>query len=267
MGGLSEAGPVATGIAPLPLQVDIVDVGFDALFFLVGLYLVYRGFDEYRVSRLIVDTGTERVRSVAVGRTELTGHARAAGTVFHRPFTDGECLYARYTVREHDHGDDGSEWNTIHSDTWIAPFDLEDDTGAIRVEPDRATTFEISDANTTEITVEGGESPPPAVRAFLDGVDGVGPSHERRRYEQAVIPTDAAVYVLGGAEQRDAEGGANEDRLVIRRDDGSGRFVVSDMTEAELTATLSRRAPLLILLGLGLSVVCLYILLDMLGVA
>lgn len=269
MTGHATASGVAArvGVAALPLQVDVVDFGSALLFFVVGLYLVYRGFDEYRVSRLIVDTGTERVRSVAVGRTELTGHARAAGTVFHRPFTDGECLYAHYTVKEHDHGDDASEWNTIDADTWVAPFDLEDDTGRIRVEPTETTTFEISDANTTEITVPAGEAPPSGVQEFLDGVDSLEPSREKRRYEQEIIPTDASVYVLGGAEQRDDGTGANEDRLVIRRDDGSGRFVISDMSEAELASTLTRRAPLLILLGLGVSVVCLYVMLAMLGVA
>ncbi len=74
------------------------------------------------------------------------------------------------------------------------------------------------------------------------------------------------MYVLGGAVQRADEAGANEDRLVIRRDDGSGRFVVSDVPGDELATTLTRRAPLLILLGLGLSVVCLYVLLDVFGV-
>lgn len=258
---------VGAGTAMLPLQVDVLDFGWVSLFFVLGLYMVYKGFDEYRVSRLILDTGTERVRSVAVGRTELAGRAREAETVFHRPFTDGECLYAHYTVAERDNSDDGSEWNTVDTDTWVAPFDLEDDTGRIRIEPTPTTKFEISDANTTEIVVGEGDSPPPAIRAFLDGVASVGPSHEKRKYTQEIIPTDATVYVLGGAEERDGADGANQDRLVIRRDDGSGRFVVSDMSQDELATTLTRRAPLLILVGLGMSVVCLYVLLSMLGLA
>lgn len=252
----------------VPLQVDVVDLAFVLGFFVIGLFMVYKGFDEYRASRLVRDTATARVRSVAAGRAELTGTVVPIDTVFHRPFTDGECVYARYTIREHEEsGSDGSDWRTVDTDTWIAPFYLEDGTGRIRVEPEVTAKFEISDANSTTITVGAGESPPPAVQSFLDGVDGVGPGNDKRRYEEEVLPTGSSVYVLGGAEQRDEETGANEDRLVVRRDDGSGRFIISDMAEAELASTLTYRAPLLILVGLGLSTVCLYVLLDMVGVA
>jgi hypothetical protein len=265
-----SAVPVALpfGVATLPLQVGPIDFGIVLLMFLMGLFVIYKGFDEYRVSRLIRDTATERVRSVAVGRTELAGRARPADSVFHQPFTDGECLYAMYRVEEYRDSDDGSDWHTVAFDMWVAPFLLADDTGRIRVEPTVTTTFEISEDNTTRITRPKGESPPPAVRDFLREVDGVAPEpNEKRRYEEAVIPTEASVYVLGGADQRDVEQGENEDRLVIRRDDASDRFVVSDMAEDELASGLGRRAPLLILFGLVFSAVNLFFLLTMLGVA
>jgi hypothetical protein len=262
--------PVALpfGVASLPLQADPIDFGIVLLMFLIGLVVIYKGFDEYRVSRLIRDTATERVRSVAVGRTELAGRARPADSVFHQPFTDGECFYAMYRVEEYRESDDSSDWHTVAFDMWVAPFLLEDDTGRIRVEPTATAKFEISDANTTEITVPAGRSPPAGVGEFLESVDGVGPDvDERRRYTQEVIPNGSSVYILGGAEQRDVEEGRNEDRLVVRRDDGSDRFVVSDMAEDELASGLGRRAPLLILIGLVFSTVSLYIMLDMLGVA
>ena len=258
----------AARLAPLPLQASPIGFGLVLLLFVMGLFMIYKGFDEYRVSRLIRDTATETVQSVAVGRTELAGRAIPGHTVFHRPFTDGECVYAEYRVQEYRESDDGSDWHTIATDAWVAPFLLADDTGRIRVEPTVTTTFEISEDNTMRITRPKGGSPPPAVREFLREVDGVAPEpNEKRRYEQEVIPTEASVYVLGGADQRDVEQGGNEDRLVIRRDDASGRFVVSDMAEDELASGLGRRAPLLILLGLVFSAVTLFFLLTMLGVA
>jgi hypothetical protein len=255
-------------VASLPLQAGPIDFGIVLLMFLMGLFVIYKGFDEYRVSRLVRDTATERVRSVAAGRTELEGRAIPADTVFHQPFTDGECLHAMYRVEEYRDSDDGSDWHTVATDVWVAPFLLADDTGRIRVEPTTTAKVELSEENTTEITVPAGRSPPAGVGKFLESVDGVGPDvDEKRRYTQKVIPTGASVYVLGGAAQRDVEAGGNEDRLVVRRDDGSDRFVVSDMAEDELASGLGRRAPLLILFGLVFSAGCLFFLLTMLGVA
>lgn len=266
--GFHAPGPPAPAVTPVPLQVDVGELGFLGLFFLLGLFMIYKGFDEYRVSRLVRDTATETVRSVAAGRTELSGTAIPAGTVFHRPFTDGECVYAHYTIREHDDsGSDDSDWRTVDTDTWVAPFYLEDDTGRIRVEPEVSAKFEISDENSTTITVGEGQSPPPAIREFLDEVASADVGDDKRRYVQEVIPVEASVYVLGGAEQRDEETGANENRLVVRRDSGSDRFIVSDMSQDELASTLTYRAPLLILVGLALSTGCLYVFLDMVGVA
>lgn len=258
---------VAASVAAVPMQ-GVFDVGFVLLFFLLGLFMVYKGFDEYRTSRLIRDTATETVRAVAAGRTELTGTALPIDTVFHRPFTDGEAVYAHYEIRERDDsGSDGSDWRTVDMDTWVAPFVLEDDTGRIRVEPEVTAKFEISDEHSTTITVGEGQAPPPAIQQFLEEVAGVGPGDDKRKYVEEVIPPETSVYVLGGAEQRDEEAGTNADRLVVRRDAGSDRFIISDMSEDELTTTLTYRAPLLVLIGLATSSVCLYVLLDMAGVA
>ena len=262
----SDLAPLASLPAAVGLPLQVGGLGIQVLFFLFGLLMVYMGFDEYRASRLVRDTATERVRSVAAGRTELTGAAEPGETLFHRPFTDGECLYADYSVQEESNSDD-SEWTTVAADTWLAPFYLEDETGRIRVEPTRKTTFEISEDNTTTVTVEAGQAEPPEIRAFIEETEGVTPSDERRRYVERVIPQGESVYVLGGAEQREEETGKNEDRLVVRRDDGSGRFLVSDMDQSELTSTLSRRVPVLIAMGILFSAFALYGLLQASGVA
>jgi len=258
----------AVAVTGMPLQIDIGDLFFVLLFFFLGLYLVYKGFDEYRASRLIRDTATETVRSVAAGRTELTGTAKPDDTLFHRPFSDGECLYANYRIREKrdKSGQEGSEWTTVDSDTWVTPFYLDDETGEIRVEPEAMAKFEISDEHTTTVTVGSGQREPPEIREFLEEVSSASSGSRKRRYIEKVIPPEESVYVLGGAEQRETEEGANEDRLAIRRDGGSDRLIISDMSEGKLTSTLTYRAPMLILIGLVVSAGCLYALLQMFGV-
>lgn len=217
---------------PTAPQAEGGDVIAALFFFGVGLFLIYKGFDEYRTGRLVRDTATEKVRSAAVGRTELKGTAEPDDEVFERPFTDGECLYAHYSIREeredpsHDSDDHGSdtEWVTVDSGTWVTDFYLADDTGEVLVEPEADAKFEVSEEYTTTYRVHEHESEPPEVREFLAETASADPtSHHEREYTEEVIPPDESTYVLGGAEPREDGSGDNEDRLVIRRDGGSDR--------------------------------------------
>lgn len=270
--GAEEFGRVAVtsgdAVAAVPLQIEVDTVLVLVFLFGLGLLSIYHGYDEYRAGRLIRDTGTETVRSAAVGRTELEGTATPRGTVLDRPFTEGDCLYASYQIREEREDDDGdTTWATVDHDTWVTDFSLDDGTGAILVEPDVSAKFEISDENSTRISVGKGQPEPPEVAEFLEHGTHVQPTAMyNRRYVEEVIPPGESVYVLGGAEIRADAEGRDEDQLVVRRDEGSDRFIVSDMPEDELTSTLSRRAPVLILLGLGMSAFSLYALLHHLGI-
>lgn len=265
-------GLAGTGVAEVvpvgPLQVSIDGFLFALFLFGLGIWMIYHGFNEYRVSRLIRDTGTETVRAAAVGRTELEGTAEPVGGSLARPFTDGDCLYAHYNIQEEREDSDGdTSWATLDQDTWVTEFYLDDGTGRILVEPLVSAKFEISDEHTTRITVREGQSEPPEVAEFLEQGTDVDPTTRRRRkYVEKVLPPGETVYVLGGAEMRPDAEGRDEESLAIRRDEGSDRFVVSDMAEKELTTTLSRRAPMVIGLGLALSAVALYMLLTQLGV-
>ena len=148
----------------------------------------------------------------------------------------------------------------------MAPFELDDGTGRIRVEPTLQTKFELSDEHTTEILVGEGEDPPPQIREFIEGVPEVEPDPDKRKYVETVLPPGESVYVLGGAEERDDASGGNAERFVVRRDEGSDRFLVSDMPQKKLASTLTRRAPTLVLVGLLVSAGCLYGLLRAFGV-
>lgn len=254
-----------------------------AIFFAVGLYLIYNGFQKWQRKRLMQDTPTEKVRSAAVGRTELSGTAKpieGIGTL-KQPFTDGECLVATYTVEEweEDHDDDGPDghWNTIKSGTIYNPFELDDGTGSIRVEPEADATYEISEQFRTRFRVGAGRTPPDEVVAFfqrefdddedegfLGGLLGGGPGargSDRRRYTQEVIPPGESLYLLGGAEPRAGASGSNADQLVLGRDSGSDEFIISDQTEEELVSGYKWLAPAQIAGGIALSAAMLYFLL------
>lgn len=234
-----------------------------------GLILIYKGVDAYRKSRLIKDTSTERVRSMAVGRTELEGVANEIDTPLKQPFTDGECLYASWKIEEYTKdSDDDWSWDTIDSGAYTEPFILEDETGRVVVDAETDATWELSGELTRRWTISGGSSPNGVISEFCSqqGVSSV--DSNKRRYTQTVLPPATSVYVLGESTPYDVgeiESITDADqRLKIQRDAGSDRFIISDMAEEELASYYGKRAPLYAIGGLVLSAVCLYIILGML---
>lgn len=277
------AGTATAALRPATVVVGQVDsiegtvaVG---LFFVVGLFLTYNGFQKWQRKRLMQDTPTERVRSAAAGRTELSGTCEpieGVGTI-PQPFSDGECLVAQYEIEEWDDTGDDSHWETIDSGTLVTPFAIDDGTGRMRVEPEADATYEISEANTLERRVDEDRMPPDTVVAFLQGepdetVDGglmeelLGdrPSvrgNDDRRYTQRVIPPGEAIYLLGGAQPKSGTDGSETGTLVFGRDEGSGEFVIADQTEDAVVSDYSMEAPAQIFGGIALSAAMLYLLL------
>jgi hypothetical protein len=151
---------------------------FVGLAFVGGLLTIYWGFQTYQFGRLIRDTPPEQVQSVAMGRTEVTGEIVPATRVYDRPFTEGQCIYGEFKVREYkrtaDDDDNNREWKTVQKDSFSAPFYIDDGTGQILVEADEEALYEISDTHSVEIEVSGSESPPDPVQEFLGQGTGSG---------------------------------------------------------------------------------------------
>jgi len=143
------------------------------LAFVGGLAVTYWGFQTYQFGRIIRDTPPEPVGSVAMGRTEVRGSILPADRVYDQPFTDGQCIYAEFTVMEYQESDDDdSSWETIQSDSVSVPFYIDDGTGRILVEPDDETIYELSSEHRTKIRVDGHETPPEQIQEFLSGASG-----------------------------------------------------------------------------------------------
>ena len=268
-------GPVAAALADLAGLVLQSSDGDSTFFFLAmfggGLYFVYNGFRTWQRMRLIQDTPTEKIRSAAAGRTEVEGVGRPVGTPVDRPFGDGDCLVATYTVERYDSDDDGGDWETIDSGTRYGPLQLDDGTGTMVVEPDGETRFEFEEAHVREIDVGSSENEPPGVLEFLranddvsvpdrDGITGALFS-ERRRYTERWIPVGQQLYVLGGAEPVEPSE-ENSSGLVLRRDEASEEFIVSAESERELVSEAKWLAPVKLVGGLLASAAGLYLLLN-----
>jgi hypothetical protein len=146
---------------------------FVGLAFVVALLIIYWGFQTYQFGRLIRDTPPESVQSVAMGRTEIQGQTVPSDRMYDQPFTEGQCVYCEYEVKEYKESgdDDGKSWQTIDSGSYGTSFLVDDGTGQILVDPNEDTVYEISDEYDTEMRVGNGEKPPETIQKFLGGPD------------------------------------------------------------------------------------------------
>src|SRR5688572_17548643 len=109
-----------------------------------GIGSFFYGFKQLRKKRLIENTPTSKVRSMALGLVEVHGKSLAISPLT-APFSQMPCVYYRYQVEELRRGNKRAHWVTIHSgDSLNAPFYLQDETGQVLVNP-QASEVEIPD--------------------------------------------------------------------------------------------------------------------------
>jgi len=155
---------VSDAVRSAQIEMETEVFAIVVFFFLVGFAVMGVGAMQFNTGRLIKNTSPERVRSVAIGRTELRGNARDAGVVFDQPLTGGKCLYYSYSIEEErewkERNDDGKtetkrRWQTVSSETKAAPFLLDDGTGEILVVANAGADFHISKENSLRETFRG----------------------------------------------------------------------------------------------------------------
>ncbi|WP_323675466.1 GIDE domain-containing protein [Halorubellus sp. PRR65] len=121
-----------------------------------------------------------------------------------------------------------SDWQALYGDADAVPFAVADDTGTIPVESPDGDAEGVT-VDPTVVEVEPGEDPPANVARWIAETDGVERDPDTRRaYKQGVIEDGESVSALGEPVERD--GG-----LVLTGDDRPDEFVVSDLSEDELS--------------------------------
>jgi len=215
---------------------------------LAGVWLIRQGFRRWRQRQLIANTPTETVRSLSVGRSELTGTAVTEDRQpMSAPFSEDDCVVASYEIEEYDDDsdDDGGSWRTIEEDTLHVPFYVDDGTGSVLVEPHDEAIFDLDPGDWTETYVDSSDRGPEPIREFVRETDGLefppnaSGTDNDRKYRQNLVRDGESVYVFGDVRPSDgAERGASQaDRLVVQYDDVAAdhsMFLLSDDTEANL---------------------------------
>jgi hypothetical protein len=263
-------------------------VQLDGLFWggaltIAGPLSFLHGFRLWSRRRLIQDTPTAKVRSMAMGLVELIGTVRGRSSVA-APFSGHDCVYWQVDVSVPARR---GRWRVIHRNASGQPFYLEDGTGAALVYPAGA---ECNLRQQVE-EVALGLSLPPCYSDYLKehaGAVGALARLSSLRFRERVLEEGQQLYVLGTATPRanevvisdgealaatgtDGPGALRQNRLrerdadvrgVVRQGTRERTFILSQDSEKSLTFGLGIHSTLLLAGGPVATAVGLWVLLG-----
>jgi hypothetical protein len=160
--------------------------------------------------------GTEPVGPASVSSDDefvvCRGNTQSVGESLNAPFSGEECLGLEYEIGERQLTADEIPLTWSHLDGGVAtvPFELRDDGGRIRVEPE-STHFRLDTASET-VTVPAGGEPPERIRSFLEARGELSPTAGgrlsslgigTRRYTERRVDPETSHVVAGRPEYRD----------------------------------------------------------------
>lgn len=213
---------------------DLFWLSFFGIF--MGLAAFGKGFVTLRRKRLIENTPTSTVRSLAMGLSEVCGEALPyKGNILKSPFSGKDCLYFRFEVEEYRRSGKHSRWVTIKKGLNAVLFNLKDDTGEVVVDPKDA---EIDIPIDFTIEPGSGKTAPPSLTEFMNQeglklTGFLGFSKKLRFSEYFIAPGDK-LFILGTAGDNPfvSEGTAVEGHkdVMIHKERGQ-IFYISDKSE------------------------------------
>ncbi len=232
------------------MSYDLLIVGGVVL----SLVCVYGAMRIARRKRLLENLPTSKALGTFIGLVELKGTAESEAPLVSY-LASQRCVYFSWSVEEHwsrtvteTHTDDKgrsrtrtrheSGWKTVADGKDMAPFYLQDDTGVIRILPDRAKVDPL------EVFSETCRRKDPLYYA-KGPRKAVSHSDHRRRFREEAIPLHAPLYVVGKARERDDVVAAE-----VAHDPDAPMFLISTGTEKAVTTKLGWFVVLWSVLGL-----------------
>jgi hypothetical protein len=213
---------------------------FTAFLFLCAIVpaaiCVFRSFQHLRRKRLMDDIPTSKTRGVFIGLTELKGTAESEAPVISKVGNTPCVAYTWHVEEQNQHMVTESRtdskgkrkvrtrvkkgWVTVAASEQLQPFYLKDDTGIIRILPDRATVY----SSMSFTNVVDADSSARLKELNLD----IKESDNLRRFYETGIPLHTYIYVIGQARARQDIAAAE-----IAYDDAAPVFLITTKTESE----------------------------------
>lgn len=241
---------------------------------IIGVVVFLFGFKRLHKYRIIADTPTSKIRSMAMGLVEI--HGNVSGKQFIKsPFSQSECVFYKYRIEEYrKHTSTDSKgrtstrysWDTIASGERRVPFFAKDDTGEVYVKPwDAEISAPLKKAfyqrrglfgaigliinalrdwdndNTSDMDVSGWA---------LEPIDPYhhsrwGASVGDRKYFEYYLEPNENLYLIGtAANSRDAP-----NNVFIKKGENEPTFIISYKSEKDVLSSLKWQVIGLLIFG------------------
>jgi len=195
---------------------------FGLILLLVGVFIFAVGFYGFKRKRLIENTPTSKIRSLAMGLVEIYGDViPAQGKTLVSPLTQKNCVYYHYLVERYEEHYNSStkktegRWVTVQNEKHSIPFDLQDETGMVLVDPNQAS-IQISKNYETR--------------------------QGNMRYTEWYIEPNEKLYILGTAGEnpnRIEDSASHVENIMIQKGREEKQYLISDKSEKQLLKSLS----------------------------
>jgi hypothetical protein len=233
-----------------------------------GLFVFAIGFRMLRAQRLLEDTPTSRIGSMAMGFVEVQGSIAPRSRVV-APFSGRPCAYweVEISTRSENERKSGGlrQWTPVHIERSGHPFFLQDESGVALVFPQGA---DVRAPWTAEEETMGFGVPEMYMdymkekNLHMRALWAVGPM----RFRERVLENGLAMYVIGRAHPKAMAQSISDDEVsmaatgtdgrsvstartldqrtnaVIRKADGDALFVISGQSEKQMASEFGLKA-------------------------
>ncbi|RKX25987.1 MAG: hypothetical protein DRP47_08905 [Candidatus Zixiibacteriota bacterium] len=236
------------------MEIDMSHV-LVSLLSVLGVFLLVFGYRRRLQYRLIQDTPTSKIRSMAMGLVEIYGQVKADKFI-KAPFSKTDCVYYKYEIQEYRAKTSGSgsnksvtyEWMTVGLGNQRIPFLTKDDTGTVLVNPEGAE-FDVSQRRIfyqKKGVFSGFKRAKEALKVFTQSetndfdtsdwqlieITADSPKVSKtqvgdRKYKEYYIVSDDNLYILGTA----ANSTDTPNHVLIKQGSNEKVFLISDKSE------------------------------------
>jgi len=240
--------------------------------FVFGIFAFFEGFRLLQRKRLIENTPTSKIRSIAMGFAEVRGKisvctdaAVEKSGFLKSPISGAKCVYYDAKVEEIGLG---GIWETTYHRTDIVHFNVSDKTGTVLVDPKGATLDIIRkdfyyETDRTD-SISGRKMPKNCSDFCARNRIHCGPFSAYPKYftERYLAPGDS-LYILGTAMKNPYihSSKVKSDAVMMAKGiRGEKTFYISESGEKNILSKLHHSALIWVFGGAALSVACLFLL-------
>jgi hypothetical protein len=237
--------------------------------FFAGMWLFFNGFLWLQQKRMIENTPTSKIRSLAMGNVEVYGEVLPQKKMLKSPLLGKDCVYYDYRIQEEMHARDYTYWATIKKGQKAVEFMLRDSTGEVLVNTKGA---KIEIPGEYEYLPQSGKIPERMIKYFIrndiryKGLFGF--NRQLRIVERNIEPKDK-LYIMGTAGDNpyveDTTAQKNEEDIMIQKGGVGTIYYISDRPEKEILKKLNWKVLGGLLGGSVLTLGCLAIILFEIG--